>query len=384
MTQTIRLVRFLIMPAAAATLLACSSGEKSPGPSSEVVRGVQLEMIRLATVPEVYEAVGTVRSVTTSVVGAQIVGTVLETRAKPGDHVRRGQLLALLDDRSLRAQLGAAEAGVEEAAEGLEEIEHTWQAAVAEREFAEATFRRYQELLAKNSVSRQEFDGAESRYKAALANQRALEAKKKQIEARGRQARSQRSAAETLHDYSRVVAPIGGVVAAKWVDAGTLVMPGAPLFTVENAERYRLEAELPERYMDKAALGLLVKATVEGREWSGRVAEIVPAADPSTRTSVIKIDLPPACPCRSGQYGTAAFPIGEARRLTVPPQAVVERGGLQGVFVRNGQGLLEFRLVKTGMRREGLVEILSGLTEGEVVAASQLESLRDGARVEAP
>jgi multidrug efflux system membrane fusion protein len=368
----------------AGVLGACGSAEKAKEAQPEAIRGVQLETVHLQSLPDVYEATGTVRSATTSVLSAQISGTVRDVRVKPGDHVRRGQVLAVIDDRGPRAQVAAAQAGVEEATQGLAEIEHALQAAAADRQFAEATFRRYQGLLEKNSVSRQEFEGAEAKYKGALANERALQAKKKQIEARGEQARSQQESAETLFSYSRVTSPLDGVVTAKAVDPGTVVMPGMPLLTVEDPGHYRLEANLPEQLLPKVTLGTTVEIRTEHGKLQGRVAEIVPAADTASRTFLVKIDLPRDCGCRSGEYGTAGFAVGQERRLSVPRQALVEHGELEGVFVANPQGVLEYRLVKTGKELGERVEILSGISEGDRIAVSAVERLRDGVRVEEP
>jgi multidrug efflux pump subunit AcrA (membrane-fusion protein) len=374
--------RLALIMLASASLLACGSSEKAKETAAAAVRGVEIETVRQQSVPDLYEATGTVRSVTSSMINAQIGGTVLEMRVKAGDHVKRGQILAVLDDRSPRAQLMAAEAGVVEASEGRAEIGQALQAAAADRQFAEATYKRYQGLLDKNSVSRQEFESAEARYKAALANERALEAKKKQVAARAEQARSQRENAQTVFSYSRVVSPIDGVVTAKAVDAGTVVMPGSPLVTVEDPTRYRLEASLPEQFLPKVSLGMRVAVKTESGTLDGRVTEIVPAADVASRTFLVKVDLPRECDCRSGQYGTASFAAGEAKRLTVPRRALVEFGGLEGVYVVNAQGAAEYRLVKTGKDLGERVEIVSGLAEGDRVATSQVASLRDGARVE--
>jgi len=382
MMRTSTAFRMILFVLVVAGFTACSKDEKAQSASGETIRGVQLETVRLQAAPDLYEATGTVRSATSSVISAQIGGTVLEVRVKPGDRVARGQVLALLDDRTPRAQLSVAQAGVEEAAQGLAEIEQALQAAAAERQFVEATYKRYQGLLEKNSVSRQEFEGAESRYKAALASERALQAKKRQIEARGQQAHSQQESAQTYFSYSRVVSPIDGVVTAKSVDAGTVVMPGTPLITVEDPSRLRLEAGVSERLISKMKLGMSVSVETGGGKVDGQVAEIVPAADAATRTFLVKVGLPRDCGCRSGEYGTASFPIGEEKRLSVPRLAVVERGQLDGVFVANPQGVLEFRLVKTGKELGARVEILSGLGEGDRVAISQISQLREGARVE--
>lgn len=365
-------------------LLACSSGEKARENTTRTVSGVTIEAVQLQATPETYEAVGTIRSITSSVLSAQLSGTVREISVKTGDRVRRGQLLAVLDDRSPRAQLGAAEAGVEESAQGLAEVEHALQAAAADRQFAEVTYRRYQELLNKNSVSRQEFDGAEAKYRAAVAQEAALAAKKKQIEARGRQAKSQEESAQTLLSYSRLVSPIDGVVTAKSVDSGTVVMPGTSIVTVEDTTQYRLEASLPEQFVAKVRVGQAVLVETDRGKLEGRVVEIVPAADPASRTFIVKVQLPKDCGCRTGEYGKAAFPVGEERRLLVPRSAIIEKGQLEGLFVINPQGVAQFRLVKTGKGYGAGLEVLSGLAEGERVATSQVDQLADGIRVQMP
>jgi RND family efflux transporter MFP subunit len=218
-----------------------------------------------------------------------------------------------------------------------------------------------------------------ARYQAALANERATAAKKQELQARQQQARSQQDSAQTYLSYSRIVAPMDGIVTAKSVDVGTVVMPGAPLLTVQDTARYRLEASLPEEYLAHAQAGETVSVETEGGQFAGRVAEVVPAADVASHTFLLKIDLPPDGHWRSGEYGQASIPIGEAQSLAVPAAAVVEHGELQGVFVVGAEGSVEYRLVKTGKLSGDRVEILSGLSAGEKVAVSQVDRLRDGA-----
>ncbi len=377
-----RICSLLLIIVAADILTACSSSEKRSAQPAPVVSGVQTETVHLESAPQLYQAVGSIHSANTAILAAQLAGTVREIHVQAGDHVKRGQLLAVLDDRGARAQVQGAEAGVTEAVEGEAEVEQALQAATADRKFAEATFNRYKELLAKNSLSRQEFDGAQARYQAALANERSLEAKKQQIIARQQQARSQQDSAQTVLSYSRIVAPLDGIVTAKSVDVGTVVMPGTPILTVEDTARYRLEASLPEEYLAHAQAGATISVSTEGGQFEGRIAEVVPAADVTSHTFLVKIDLPHDCHCRSGEYGQASFPIGESNQLAVPKSAVVEHGELQGLFVVAADGNVEYRLVKTGKTFGDRVEILSGLAAGEKVAISQIDRLRDGARVE--
>ncbi len=377
-----RITSLLLIAAVADIFTACGSAEKRPAQPGPLITGVQTETVRLESAPQLYEAVGAIRSASTAILAAQVGGTVTEVRVQPGDRVNRGQLLAVLDDRCAQAQVQGAEAGVSEAVQGGAEVDQALKAATADRQFAEATFNRYKALLAKNSLSRQEFDGAEARYQAALANERAMEAKKQQVVARQQQARSQQDSARTYLSVSRIVSPVDGIVTAKSVDVGTVVMPGTPVLTVEDTARYRLEASLPEEYLGHAQAGARLSVSTGQGEFEGRVAEVVPAADVTSHTFLVKIDLPSDCRCRSGEYGQASFPIGEARGLAVPGSAVVDHGELQGVFVVAADGIVEYRLVKTGKTLGDRVEILSGLAAGEKIAVSQIDRLRDGARVE--
>lgn len=368
--------------AVTALLSACSSKPGTAEPEPATVTGVQLETIHLQSWPDAYTATGTIRSATSSVLGAQISGTVREIRVKPGDRVRRGEVLALLDDRTPRAQLASADAGVAASKAGLDEVGNALAAAAAQRKLAETTYHRYQDLLAKNSVTQQEFDGAEAAYKSALANEAAAAARKQQMEAQGQAAQSEREAAQTMFSYSRIVSPLDGLVTAKLVDAGTLVMPGTPVLTVEDTAHYRLEASVPEDMLPRIRVGQRARVATGESRFPGTVVEVVPAADPASRTFVVKVALP-ACGCRSGEYGTADFASGDVKALAVARSSVVERGQLEGVYVAGPNGIAEYRLVKTGRTLGDRVEILSGLSDGERVATSELDRLRDGVRVEA-
>jgi membrane fusion protein, multidrug efflux system len=374
--------RFLLILIPLGFLAACGSQEQAQKQTPQQLAGVAVETIHLQSTPEYYEAVGTVKARISSLLGAEISGTVRKILVKEGDRVRRGQLLAVLDDRTQRAQLDAAAAGIQASSQGQVEVSQSLEAATANRQFAEATFKRYKGLLAKNSISRQEYDNAETQYKAAVANENALKAREKQVAAQHQQAQAQHSSAEAVLSYARITSPIDGVVTSKSVDEGTLVMPGTPLFTVEDTGQFRLEASVPALYLGMVKIGQLVPITLGPQQLQGRVVEIVPAADPNTRTFTVKVGLPANCHCQSGQYGKAEMSIGEKNRLLVPRDALVSRGELEGLFVVNSQAIAQYQLVKTGQSFGTQVEILSGLADGEHVAVSKVDRLSDGMRVE--
>jgi len=127
-----------------------------------------------------------------------------------------------------------------------------------------------------------------------------------------------------------------------------------------------------------------VPVSVDAASLSTRatVGEIVPAADPSTRTVQVRLDLPASPQLRSGLFGRAWIPVGRRSVLHVPQAAVIERGQLQGVYVVGQDGIARFRLIRTGAAHQGAVEVLSGLTPGEQVIVAGLEQVKDGARIE--
>jgi len=112
-----------------------------------------------------------------------------------------------------------------------------------------------------------------------------------------------------------------------------------------------------------------------------RVSEIVPTVDAASRSYVVKIALPGLAALRSGVFGRAKFPMGVRSALAVPQDAVAERGQLQSAIVVD-KGVAHARLITTGEKFKGKVEVLSGLSEGEMVATPQPAGLADGARVE--
>jgi RND family efflux transporter MFP subunit len=175
------------------------------------------------------------------------------------------------------------------------------------------------------------------------------------------------------------------VVLERKVEMGTLAVPGVPLLVIEDSRAYRLEAHVPESQMGDITLGMNVTVSVEALgkpELVGTVAEIVPTADPASRTFVVKLELPPVAGLRSGMYGKVRFPKGERLALLLPRSALVEPGQLQSVYVVEEGKVARLRLVKTGKIYDDRVEILSGLKAGDMIIVDGMDRLVDGAAVE--
>jgi RND family efflux transporter MFP subunit len=384
----------------------CGKKEEAAKPEKiPAVKGVEGEVIKASTVETYYEAVGTVRAKTTSVLSSRVMGHVVALHVREGERVKAGQLLIEIDDRDGSARLQKARAGLIEAGDLLAEVDRNIQAAEAANQAVEAeqalslsTYTRYKSLLEKKSVSRQEFDQAEARYRAgsaelerARAQIKSLLARRDQVQARIEQAKAEVAAAEISVGYARIRSPLKGVVAVKQTEIGVLATPGAPLLTIEDDAHYRLEAAVEESLLGKIRLGDSLRVSIDALgqgEWIGKVAEISPASDPASRSGIIKIDLPPKGgkeglkPLRSGLFGKARFLTGQRSLIAIPAKAMVQHGQLQGVYVVDSGNIVRLRLIQTGKTFGEQVEVLAGLRGGEKIMVAGLEKLQDGCRVE--
>ena len=313
--------------------------EISPEPAAPSV-AVVTESVQVQPLWDEEEVVGNVEAAQRSVLSAKVTGVVDAVNVAPGAKVTRGQVLATIDAREIKARLDSA---------------------VAAQDQARKDFARIEKLLQSGSSTRQEFDAATTRLRTADAGL---------VEAR------------TMLQYTEITAPFDGVVTRKLVEVGDLATPGKPLLELENASLLRFECEIPEALVDKVQMGgeLPVMIDAAGAELTGKVSEIAPSASAGSRTFLVKLDLPAAEKLRAGQFGRVRVPVRERPAVLVTEAAVVRRGQIESVFVVE-EGKARLRLVKTGRKMNGKVEVLSGLSGGEAVVVRDAHLLRDGAAV---
>jgi RND family efflux transporter MFP subunit len=340
------------------TFVSCSSERQEASVAPETVTNVSVMTAQMAHVPDVVEAVGTLRAAETSQLAAQMMGNIVELRAREGDHVQRGQVLAVIDDAQPRAALDRATAA---------DLAAQQETRASESDFTlvEATFKRYQTLYDRKSVSPQEFDEIKARYQATQARREIARAGQAQAKAALQQAR-------TALGYTRIVAPFDGLVTERKADVGTLASPGMPIFTIEDLRRYQLEAAVNETDLQYVRQGQQASVLIDAlgdRELKGKVIEIVPAADPASRTFLVKVELPSDPALRSGLFGRAQFTRGERTAVLIPRGAIVERGQLQGVYVLDLNRIAGLRYITVGKPSAQQVEVLAGLQAGEMLIA---------------
>lgn len=324
-------------------LTSCSKQAELTTPDRLPAVAVRLQTVEKKSRPATEEVVGTVRARLRSVIEAKVSGKIDRMLVVPGQNVKTGELLASIEAREVQARLDQA---------------------LAVRQQAEADLKRFAALLEQKILAQAEFDAAQSKFRVADGAVRE---------------------AETLLSYTQVTAPFDGVITRKHADVGDLATPGKPLLEMEDARTLRLEADVPEAVIGRVALGdkLPVRIAALETEVEGTVSEISPAADPGSRTFLVKLDLPAQPGVRAGQFGRVAMPVGETSALRVPASAVIQRGQMEIVFVVN-ESQAQLRLVKTGKRIGSEVELVSGLEAGERIVVEGTAGLMDGQPVTTP
>jgi len=317
---------------------------------------------------DIYEISGTVVSRNPVKVVSKVMGTVADINFEEGKQVKKGELLLTIDAPDIKANLERANSAVLEAEKAVE-------VAKTNAKHAENTFKRYEKLYQEKAISLQEFEGIESRKNVALDEV-------KRAESVLEQAKAEKSRANAAYSYTKVYAPVNGVITEKIASVGLNVMPGSPLFTIETDTNLRIEVNADEKVLPIVKKGqrLTVYFDVLKKETTGVVSEIVPSIDPVSRTFKLKLDLPSDKSIKLGFYGTVKFSLGMKEVITVPESSVINRGQLSYVYVVGNDNLASLRLIKVGDIKNGYVEVQSGLNEGEKIVKDAVLA-KDGAKI---
>lgn len=348
----------------------CSSNQPFVAKPPETVHGLSLTQVQERDMPDLFETIGTVRASRTSALSAEVVGLVVEVHVREGDTVKQGQILLTLEDIQPKATLEQAQAAFTAA-------DHEVAAAESERALAQSTFARLKKLHDEKSISPQEFDEISTRVQSATARHDAAVANRAQAAAGLEQAR-------ILVGRTRVHAPFDGVVTERRIDPGALASPGQPLLTIESTGRYRLEVGVNERDLKYVRLGAAVPVLLDALNspLTGKVIQIVPAADPASRSFVIKLELPVNANLRSGLFGHAEFTRGQTKAILIPHTAVLEHGQLQNVYALDDKNVATLRYITLGKTRAENIEVLSGLNTGERIVSDPAGRDLAGKRIE--
>lgn len=370
---------------------ACSGGQEQ----TTVGGGVASVKVETAVVKRAeHEAIrifsASVASDTTALIVSKAVGYIDKVPVKPGQSVKKGDVLITIKSRELEEKKTFADSAMNEALSGIEQAKIGFSMAQSQHEQAKTqfalmkkTYDRYKNLLAENSVSQQEYDQVQAQYKAAeeslnSAQQNVELSKEKinQVELKKQQAQAARGEVEAYLSYTTIRSPFDGVVLEKLSDVGNLAAPGQPLLKVGTNESV-IHAFVSESLAGKIQVGdaAMVEVPAFDKKFSAVVVEVSYDVDPATRKFQVKLSggekfVP-------GTYVKVAFPVGKEHLLVVPKSALVQRGQLSLVFA-DVNGIADMRVVKTGREFGDTVEIFSGLAEGEKIVVGNAAVLKAG------
>ncbi|HEY1254834.1 MAG TPA: efflux RND transporter periplasmic adaptor subunit [Terracidiphilus sp.] len=359
------------LAASLVTIDGCHSDESAAPVPAQTMQARVVES-RQQEAPLTLRATGTLHARESAMITAQVMGRIEQVLVREGDSVRAGQALVALDDATLRASAEQAQAAVKA-------VESQEAAAQSQFALAASTLARYKQLQAEKSISAQEMDEVTRRAEAAAAGVDAVRAQRDA-------AKAQESGARAMLGFTRLSAPFAGVVTARMVDPGTMAAPGVPLLQIESAGPLQLEAAVDESIIGSIRKGMKISVTTDGvpnGAATGTVAEIVPAADPSSHSFLVKIDLAPSAQLHAGMYGSAQIATGAHPAILIPRSAVVLRGSLSCVYVLDANGMAQLRSITVGAAQGEMVEALSGISSNEKLV--DLPGDRDlaGKRIEA-
>lgn len=300
---------------------------------------------------------GVVQAVRQTILASQVAGAVVSLDARVGARVKAGQVLVRLDARAAEQQAGAAAAQV--------------QVARAAQEAATREVERQRQLFQQRYISQAALDNAEAQFKSAQAGAAA------QLASAG--------AALTQSGFYSIKAPYDGIVADVAVVLGDMAMPGRPLLTLYDPAALRVSAAVPQSVAGRIGNGQALLVEVPALTASRAVPvrwDLLPAADPSTHTLELRLDLPANVPAVPGMFARAWLPGGASAspRFSIPARAIVRRAELTGVYVLGADGTPLLRQVRLGRASGDQVEVLAGVSANERVVLDPQAAARVRAR----
>jgi len=339
----------------------------------EEIPAVKVTTVRRGDIAVPILATGTLFPAHESKIGPKISGTVEIVYVDEGDRVRKGQILARLDQENLLIAVRQGKATVRVA-----------EAQLKEAELKELNLRKEKERLAnlfkKHAISRQRYDDIDTAHSMALARMELINA---QILSAGE---NLAMAEQKLKDTG-IICPFSGLIVKRLINRGEYVttMPPTILFLIMNIDKVKMEIGLPEVHVANVTIGNpveIVTDTYPGVPFKGKISTINPAVDPGSRAFKVKVEIPNKDHrLRPGMFARVKiYPRIHKGVLMVPFKSIVRRGGSTAVFVVDGDRV-SLRAVTVGITNEREIEVIDGLQEGEEVAVEGHYGMADKTRV---
>ena len=289
------------------------------------------------------EAVGTLKAASRTEISARVLASIDQIHVRAGQTVAAGEVLIELDRRTLQSRLSQVQAALV--------------AAQATQQQAQTDHGRAVQLLQKRAISQSEMDQRTADLQVGIANVN-----------RAQQAVGE---AEAMLSYTRIAAPKDGMIVDRLAEPGDMARPGVPMLVLYDPTSLRLEVPVMESQAIRLKPGdeLVVQIdALDNRKIAAAIDEIVPQAEATSRSFLVKVRLPRSEDLFEGMFGRLIIPIGTRRHLCLHVGAIETIGQLQFVEVVGKGGTLDRRFIKTGRYGDANHrEVLSGLKVGERV-----------------
>jgi RND family efflux transporter MFP subunit len=329
---------------------------------------VAVMVVKKAEVQGLVHGPGTVQSKIPVTVSAKITGVLEKLYADQGEEVKKGQLLAELDAMELRARQMAAQAAKSRAQRDLARAQADLIKAQANLGLAQSNYQRDLEVFKPGYISKAAFDTTKAQLKVAESEVAATKAGMTALEATVKQAESETHAAAALHNYTRIVAPMDGLITVRKAEIGSIIAPGTPIFQMVDLDQIWVAAWIDETKVAQLRQGQPAAIRLRsGRPFQGEVVRLNKEADTVTRELEVNVrftQLPH--PLVIGEEAEVDIITGSQTALAVPLSAIITRNRHKGVLVAD-KGLVRFQKVALGLNDGKKSAVLEGLKECQLV-----------------
>ncbi|MGB5436627.1 MAG: efflux RND transporter periplasmic adaptor subunit [Maribacter sp.] len=348
------------MIALALFTVSCGDGDKKiVAEDTEAVK-VSVNSVAAESGNSFLTASGKIEAVNSANLSTRMMGFVDRIYVNVGDKVKKGQQLISIADTDLSAKLAQVNAGITEATAAFTN--------------AEKDYNRFTALFAENSASQKELDDITAHYNMAKARLEGAEQMKNEVNAQ--------------FSYANIRAPFSGTVTNKFINVGDMANPGMPLIAIESPGNYEVTAMIPESEISKIKSGTAVDILIKSMNETvkGKVTEVSSSAKNTGGQYLVKAILEHTdANILSGMFATVQFPVSResdtVAMTLIPKSALVENGGLKGVYTISDQDRALLRWLRLGKTYGEQVEVLSGLSSDEQYIISAEGKLFNGAKV---
>ncbi|MBL6448375.1 efflux RND transporter periplasmic adaptor subunit [Fulvivirga sp. 29W222] len=351
-------LKYLIIIPAIGLLASCGSHDEATVQEIAPVK-VQVATAKAVKDARVITVSGKIEAGNSANISTRMMGNVTGVMVKPGDKVKQGDLLLTISSTDLQAKKAQVTSSITQAKSAYDN--------------AEKDYNRFKILYEKGSASEKEFENMGTRLDMAKAGLEAARQMQKEVEAQ--------------FAYTNIRAPFSGVVANTFVKAGDIANPGMPLVAVEGTSKYEATVMVPESQIAQVQVGAETQVLVKSSNQTiaGKVKEVSPSAKNTGGQFLVKIDLPKTQNVLPGMFVNADIEAKNTDVINTSPlvdkDALIRNGQLTGIYALSADNKAILRWVLTGKEKEGSIEVLSGISDGEKYIVEPEGKLFNGAQV---